>query len=139
MIDDFSKIIAFSDITEKYNISPTKVINIFDKYCLNIRTNFDEILCIDEFSNIRKSDDKYACILVNFKPHKIIDIIKNRTPPYLWQYFSNPLLSARNTIKFIITDTCDGYITVVKNYFHNANIAIDPFHRIFILLTQFKR
>lgn len=130
MIEDFSKIITFSDIAEKYNVSPTKVINIFDEYCPNIRANFDEVLCIDEFSNIRKSDDKYACILVDFKTHKIIDIIKNRTLPYLRQYFSKVPLSVRDNVKFIITDMYDGYITIAKDYFHNSIIAIDPFHYV---------
>lgn len=130
MIEDFSKIITFSDIAEKYNVSPTKVIDIFDEYCPNIRANFDEVLCIDEFSNIRKSDDKYACILVDFKSHKIIDIIKNRTLPYLRQYFNKISLSVRDNVKFIITDMYEGYITIAKDYFHNSTIAIDPFHYV---------
>lgn len=79
IIEDFSKTITFSDIAEKYNISTTKTIEIFDEYCPNLRANIGEIICIDEFSNIRKSDDKYACMLVDFKEHTIIDIIKNRT------------------------------------------------------------
>lgn len=130
MIEDFSKVMTFSDIAEKYNISVTKVINIFDEFCPNKKESFGEVLCIDEFSNIRKSNDKYACILVDFKTHKIIDIIKNRTLPYLRQYFAKIPLFTRDNVKFIITDMYEGYITIAKEYFHNAKIAIDPFHYV---------
>ena len=128
IIEDFSDIISFSKIASNYNLSTTQVIDIFDKYCPNLRSNISEAICIDEFSNTRKSHDKYACILVDFTTHKIIDIIKNRTLPYLRSYFTKQPLSLRDKVKYIVTDMYDGYITIAKEFFHNATIAIDPFH-----------
>jgi len=128
LINEFSDITTFSNIGKRYGISTTKIIEIFDKYCPNLRYKIDEVLCLDEFSNIRKSNNKYACILIDFKTHKIIDIIQNRTLPYLRQYFSKQPLKLREKVKYIVTDMYDGYITIAKEYFHNAVIAIDPFH-----------
>lgn len=41
---------------------------------------------------------------------------------------ANLPLSHRDKVKYIITDMYDGYITIAKLYFHNAIVAIDPFH-----------
>ncbi len=128
IIDDFSQVLTFTQIADKYNLSTTQIISIFDKYCPNLRNPIEEVICIDEFSNTRKSEDKYACLLVGFSSHKIIDIIKNRTLPYLRQYFSKQSLSQRDKVKFVITDMYDGYITIASEFFRNAIIAIDPFH-----------
>ena len=35
---------------------------------------------------------------------------------------------ALNSVKYIITDMYDGYLTIAREYFTNAIIAIDPFH-----------
>lgn len=128
MIEDFSEMLTFSQIADKYNISITQAIELFDKYCPDMRYPIEEAICIDEFSNTRKSHDKYSCILVGFTSHKIIDIIKNRTLPYLRQYFHKQPLFLRNKVKYIVTDMYDGYITIAHEFFHNATIAIDPFH-----------
>lgn len=128
IIKDFSEMLTFSQIAKKYNLSITEVITLFDKFCPNVKRGLEEAICIDEFSNTKKSEDKYACIIVGFKSHKIIDIIKNRTLPYLKEYMAKIPLSHRDKVKYIITDMYDGYITIAKLYFHNAIIAIDPFH-----------
>lgn len=128
IIEDFSQMLTFTQIANKYNLTTTQVISIFDEHCPNLRIPIEEAICIDEFSNTRKSEDKYACLLVGFSSHKIIDIIKNRTLPYLRQYFNKQPLSFRNKVKYIITDMYDGYITIAHEFFRNAIIAIDPFH-----------
>lgn len=130
MMNDFSQMLTFSQIAKKYQLTTTQTIYLFDKHCPNLRAPIEEVICIDEFSNTRKSEDKYACMLVGFTSHKIIDIIKNRTLPYLRQYFAKQPLSLRDKVKYIITDMYDGYITIAHEYFHNATIAIDPFHYI---------
>ena len=44
----------------------------------------------------------------------------------------------QDNAKFIITDMYDGYITIAKDYFHNAIIAIDPFHYVSYLPNAFQ-
>ncbi len=128
LINDFQSMLTFSDIAKKYFLNIRTILDLFDEYCPNKRVPLGEIICIDEFSNVRNSDNKYACILIDFSSHKIIDIIKNRTLPYLCQYFSKQPLSLRDKVRYIITDMYDGYITIANEFFHNATIAIDPFH-----------
>ncbi len=128
LIIDFQSLSTFTDLAKKYFLSTNTILNLFDQYCPNKRVKISDVLCIDEFSNVRKSDNKYACMLLDFSSHKIVDIIKNRTLPYLRQYFSKQPLSLRDKVKYIITDMYDGYITIANEFFHNAVIVIDAFH-----------
>lgn len=127
----FGQMETFSDIARNFNLSITAVIKLFDKYCPNLNEKIGEAICIDEFRNAGIEDiSKYACLLVNFETHKIIDILPSRTLDYLREYFSKQPLFARNSIKYLITDMYDGYITIAKEFLPNAIIAIDPFHYV---------
>lgn len=128
MLIKFSQICSFKSIAEEYDLSQQEVLNIFDEITPNLKHKFTDALCIDEFSNIRKDDCKYACVLLDFISHEVIDILPSRTTPYLDEYFKNINLNTRNAVKFIITDMYDGYISAAKRWFKNATIAIDPFH-----------
>lgn len=128
LIEKFATICTFKSIAKDYDLSLSQTINIFDESCPDLRVPFSDALCIDEFYNIRTSDFKYACILIDFISHKIIDIIPSRTTPYLDQYFTKIPLKIRENVKYIITDMYDGYISAANKWFRNATIAIDPFH-----------
>ena len=122
---------TFTDIAKIYNLTVTEVVKLFDKYCKNLNEEIGEAICIDEFKNSGNNDmAKYACILVNFETHKIIDILPSRTLPFLREYFNKQPLFARKLIKYVVTDMYDGYITISKEFLPNAVIAIDPFHYI---------
>lgn len=128
IIKRFSQICTFKSIAEEFDISLTETINIFDESCPNLKYHFTETICIDEFSNIRKDEFKFACVLLDFYSHNIIDILPSRTTPYLDDYFGKLPLKVRNNVKYVITDMYDGYISATKRWFKNAVIAIDPFH-----------
>lgn len=128
MLDDFKTISTYKSIANKYGISVTEVINIFNEICPNLKKPMTDAICIDEFSNIRSSEFKFACIIIDFIEHDIIDIIPSRTTPYLDDYFNNISYKIRNKVKYIVTDMYDGYISAAKRWFPNAIIAIDPFH-----------
>ncbi|MGM9880551.1 MAG: hypothetical protein ACI318_04690 [Bacilli bacterium] len=63
IIDDFLEMITFSQISHKYNLITIQAIELFDRYCLDMRNPIEEAICIDEFLNTRKSHYKYSCIL----------------------------------------------------------------------------
>ena len=128
MLSLFSEIRTFKSIALEVDLSITETINIFDEICPDLRIPLTQTICIDEFSNVRKSEYKFACALVDFETHKFIDILPSRTTPYLDEYFNKILFSKRQAIKYIITDMYDGYISAAKRWFPNATIAIDPFH-----------
>ena len=128
MLTLFSEIRTFKSIAKEVDLSLTETINIFDELCPDLRIPITDAICIDEFSNVRKSDFKFACSLVDFTTHKFIDILPSRTTPYLDEYFNKIPLKIRYKIKYIITDMYDGYISAATRWFPNATIAIDPFH-----------
>lgn len=79
----FGLMTTFTDIAKIYNLTVTEVVKLFDKYCENLNEEIGEAICIDEFKNSGNNDmAKYACILVNFETHKIIDILPSRTLPF---------------------------------------------------------
>lgn len=128
MIIDFSEMLTFENIARKYSTSITNVINIFDEKCPNLRAEIGEALCIDEFKNTNDEFTKYACILVDFKSHKIIDILPSRRIEFLEEYFKKQPKKLLNKVKFIVTDMYDGYIRIARKFFKNATIIIDAFH-----------
>lgn len=128
LLKRFSEICTFKSIANEYELSLTEVINIFDESCPDLRIPFTEAICIDEFSNIRKDDYKFACVMIDFFSHKIIDILPSRTTPFLDDYFVSLPLKVRDNVKYVVTDMYDGYISATKRWFRNATIAIDPFH-----------
>lgn len=128
LLEKFATVTTFKSIAKDFNLSVTEVIRIFDENCPDLRIPITEVFCIDEFYNIRDNDFKYACILIDFHSHKIIDIIPSRRTPYLDDYFGKISLKIRDNVKYVITDMYDGYISATKKWFRNANIAIDPFH-----------
>lgn len=128
MLSLFSEIRTFKSIAKEVDLSLTETINIFDEICPDLRIPITKAICIDEFSNIRKSEYKFACALVDFETHKFIDILPSRTTPYLDEYFNKIPFSLRKDIKYVITDMYDGYISASLRWFPNVIIAIDPFH-----------
>ena len=88
MLTLFSEIRTFKSIAKEVDLSLTETINIFDELCPDLRIPITDAICIDEFSNVRKSDFKFACSLVDFTTHKFIDILPSRTTPYLDEYFN---------------------------------------------------
>ena len=128
MKDLFLKPISFSDIADTFNMSVTQVVRIFDSMNFNYNATISEAICIDEFRNTGDNEQKYACVIVNFLEHNIVDILPSRTLPYLREYMKKQPKTALNSVKYIITDMYDGYLTIAREYFTNAIIAIDPFH-----------
>ena len=128
LLEKFASITTFKSIANDFNLSVTEIVRIFDECSPDLKIPITEVFCIDEFYNIRKSDFKFACILIDFYSHKIIDILPSRRTPYLDDYFRKISLKIREKVKYVITDMYDGYISAIQKWFPNANIAIDPFH-----------
>ena len=131
IINDFFNVITFEQIAKKYDLSRSRIIQIFDENVKYVpRLKLPRVLCIDEFKFSKEDYIKYCCVLTNFETKEIVDIVISRQMPYLREYFSKQPYSIRCSIKYVITDMYDGYITIAKEYLPNATIAIDPFHYI---------
>ena len=129
--NDFTKSLTFSQIAERYGVSVSRIIKLFDEKVRYVtRRPFPDILCIDEIKFEEEYNQKYCCVLYDFRKREIVDIIRNRQLPYLKEYFEAIPELERDKVHYFISDMYDGYATVCRKYFKNATHIIDLFHVI---------
>jgi transposase len=121
---------TFTDTAKLYNVSIQSVIDIFDQAIDARRRTLPEVICIDEVFTSKMNKYKYACVLLDFKQSKLIDIIATRHKNYLIEYFSRIPKQEKNLVKIFSMDMWDSYRDTVKLCFPNALIAVDSFHII---------
>lgn len=128
---DFTKMMTFSSIAERYGLTTSRILQIFDEKVPFVPGgSMPSALCIDEIRFEGELDQKYCCVLYDFTKREIIDIIKNRQMPYLDEYFSSLASKERDKVKYFISDMYDGYRTVKNKYFSKAIHIVDLFHVI---------
>ena len=76
LLKDYNQ--TFSMVARKTNISITLVQTIFDEHVQIERKILTEAICMDEFYFSRKAQNKYACLLINFKNGMVIDVLPSR-------------------------------------------------------------
>lgn len=134
IIKDFTCLLSFSAIANRYNLTSARIIQIFDEKINFVpRKKLPFALCIDEKKFDEEINQKYCCILYDFDAGDIVDVIKNRQLPYLEEYFSNIKENERNGVKYFISDMNDPYKTCKKKYFPKALHVVDLFHVIKLL------
>lgn len=140
IVTDFGKLLTFSQIAEKYGITKSRVIQIFDEKITFVpRRTMPMVLCIDEIRFKGELNQNYCCVLYDFERRNIVDIIRNRQLPYLDDYFSDISEKERNNVRYFISDMYDGYRTVRNRYFRKAIHIIDLFHVITQLTNAVNR
>ncbi|QQK07432.1 ISL3 family transposase [Miniphocaeibacter halophilus] len=89
-----------------------------------------ETLCFDEFKSTKDAKGSMSFIFCNGdrKNFNIIDIVENRTLPYLTKYFRKFTYKARANVKYICIDIYKPYMSLIKDVFPNAQIVLDKFH-----------
>lgn len=134
--NDFYKMLSFSDIAKRYNLTVSRIIQLFDKLFNRVpRKTLPFVLCIDEKKFKEEINQNYCCILYDFDSGSIVDVVKNRQLAYLEEYFSNISERERNGVKYYISDMFDSYKTIRRRYFPKALHVVDLFH-VVKLLTQ---
>jgi transposase len=121
---------TFTDTAKLFNVSIQSVIDIFDKSIDARRKTLPEVICIDEVFTSKMNKYKYACVLLDFKSSKLIDVIATRHKNYLIEYFSKIPLKEKASVKVFIMDMWDSYRDTVKLCFPHSLIAVDSFHII---------
>ena len=122
--------VTFKNIANKYNLSVTSVINIFDSYVDAKRRHLPEAICIDEFYTSKKRQYKYACVFMDFLSKKIIYVYPSRRKDRLTSELSFIPKNERLNVKYVIIDMWDTYRDLARIYFPNCKIAVDSFHVI---------
>jgi len=137
---DFTSKLTFRDLARKYQISHSRVVQLFDEKVKFVpRLKMPRVLCIDEIRFSEEINQKFVCVLTDFEKGEIIDIIKNRQMAYLREYFGSIPLKEREYTKVFISDMYDAYASICRHYFPAAIHIADLFHVITQLTNAVNR
>ena len=129
---------TFLEVAERFKISVTKVIEIFDTHVQIKRKALREVISIDEFYFSRHSKNKYAFLILGLNG-EILDILPSRKKSKLLDYFKYIPQSERDGVKFVTMDMNEVYKDVINRRFKNATICIDSFHVIKLMNDELDR
>lgn len=134
---DMMILLAYRDLTAtttsiaaKFNVSDTYVHDVFNRYVKLKRLPLTEVISIDEVHLDMDSRCPYALVIQDFFSGDIIDILPSRRNNTTEPYFASIPIDERETVKYLISDMYNPYITYVNKYFPNAVSVVDSFHVI---------
>lgn len=125
-----------TSIANRFHLSDTHVLNVFDKYVDLDRLELSEIVSIDEVFWNYDYDSKYSLVLMDFTTGNAIDMLQSRRQEYTSNYFSSIPPKERYSVRFLVCDMYKPYAAYIKNYFPNAALVIDSFHVIQWILSR---
>ncbi len=129
---------TFLEVAQRFNISVTKVIEIFDCHVQIKRKSLREVISVDEFYFSRRSKNKYAFMILGLNG-EILDILKSRKKAKLLDYFKYIPLSERDRVKYVTMDMNDIYKDVINRRFKDVTICIDSFHVIKMMNDELEK
>ena len=127
---------SFSDIGSELNVSSVSVLNTFKDNIYTERKPLTRVICIDEFAADTNAG-KYALSIGDPCGGEILDVLKSRKQDFVYYYFKSLSVEERNNVKYIITDLCEAYRTIVRNLFFNSVHIADRFHWIKLSTNAF--
>ena len=125
-----------TSIANRFHLSDTHVLNVFDKYVDLDRLELSEIVSIDEVFWNYDYDSKYSLVLMDFTTGNAIDMLQSRRQEYTSNYFSSIPPKERYSVRFLVCDMYKPYAAYIKNHFPNAALVIDSFHVIQWILSR---
>ena len=128
VIEDLKHDSSFTFIANRRNVSVQTVINIFETYIHYERVPFGDVICMDEFKNLKHSNGKYAFVMYDPNAHLINDILPNRIQSTIDDYLYTIDWKEKEKVKYVVTDMNESYRTLIQKHFRNATHIIDCFH-----------
>lgn len=128
ILEDLKQDITFTTIAFKRHVSVQTVIDIFESYVSFDRVPFGDVLCMDEFKNLKHTKGKYAFVMYNPNEHVINDILEDRIQVNIDHYLYQIDWKEKDKVKYVITDMSESYRTIIQRHFKNATPIIDTFH-----------
>lgn len=119
-----------ASIAEKFNVSDTLALEIFDRYVHLDRLPLPDIISIDEVYLDMDEHCKYALVIQDFYSGDPIDLLRSRRTDITEPYFVAIPKEERYGVKYLISDMYNPYIRYVDKYFPNAVPVVDSFHVI---------
>lgn len=93
--------VTLTHVAREVGISPQEVYNIFDEHIKIEKHKLPEVLCIDEFKNLKYVEGKYAVVLYDPINGIIIDVLESRLLSNLEDYFTRLDISDKKTCKIL--------------------------------------
>lgn len=122
--------LSSSAIAERFHVSDSHVLDIFDRYVKLDRLPLTDIISVDEVHLDLDPDCRYALVIQDFHTGDPIDLLRSRRTGATEPYFASIPLTERLEVKYLISDMYNPYIRFVEKYFPNAVSVVDSFHVI---------
>lgn len=119
-----------SSIANRFHVSDTHVLEVFDRYVKMDRLPLTDAICIDEVFLDMDEYCKYALVIQDFHTGDPIDLLRSRRTNVTEPYFVSIPIEERNAVRYLISDMYNQYISYVDKYFPNAVSVVDSFHVI---------
>ena len=119
-----------ASIATRFHVSDTYVHEVFDRYVKMDRLPLTDAICIDEVFLDMDEHCKYALVIQDFHTGDPIDLLRSRRVNVTEPYFVSLPTDEKNSVKYLISDMYNQYISYVDKYFPNAVSVIDSFHVI---------
>lgn len=132
---------TLSMISDELGISSTQLSTYIDSYITIPARTLPECLGIDELHSkeLSRRNSSYLCILVDNENHSIYDVLDSRSKMNLSLYLSDFPREQRCKVKYVTIDMWEPYKDTAKTYFPNCIVAVDSFHVIKHLHSNFDR
>lgn len=126
-------------IADELNISSTQLNNYLDSYVTIPIRPLPESIGIDELhsTELSRQNSSYICIIVDNEKKCLYDVLDSRNKSNLINTFSRFSRNERLKVKFVTIDMWESYRDVATTYFPNCIVAVDPFHVIKHLESDF--
>lgn len=128
ILEDLKHDITFTTIANRRNTSVQTVIDIFESYVSFDRVPFGDVVCMDEFKNLKHSKGKYAFVMYDPNAHVINDILEDRLQENIDHYLYQISWKEKEKVKYVITDMSESYASIIRRHFPRATHIIDTFH-----------
>ncbi len=119
---------TFALTSRQFNVSNSRVVELFDTYCQMDKLHLTRAICIDEFYAIRKSKEKYVCLIIDFETGNILDVMFGRTKNNWIRYAQYLSDEERKRVDYVSIDMFETYRFAAHQYFKNAKLCVDSFH-----------
>ena len=129
---------TFLEVSQRFKVSVTKIIEIFDRHVQIKRKNLREVISVDEFYFSRHSRNKYVFMIIGLNG-EILDILRSRRKAFLLDYFKYIPPDERDRVKYVTMDMNDIYKDVISRRFKGVTICIDSFHVIKMMNDELEK
>ena len=119
---------TFKAIAERYHISPSTVLRIFDSHVNIPRRKLPRYLVVDETYAFHTAVSDYVFVMMDYETMDIIDVLPSRRKADLDAYFQKIPLKEREEVQIVSSDMWNTYRDMTHRWFPNAVHSCDSFH-----------